>query len=447
LIQTAALVFAPLAVLGIVLPGSAADLNYDGVDDSVVISPHEASVGPATVGIVNVGEVNDYLPWLTQLGYSYSLIPVDSNYAILSQYALVLLPATHGQEQGYDFLAKRSGDYHQYVNDGGCLYVGQPNPYQQPPAIPWVPYLLELDAVYSSNPCSRYITDPYHCMTAGLFAGDLPQAYDTVLALGPEWEVLVRETGTEKPCLFTSHYGAGHVVVDLGSPGLLFCAYTIDGFQRMIECCLSPLEGGACCFANGTCVDDLKWPDCVSAGGVFHPGETCETAQCAPIVPDPFTWTISASANDPDANATSYVPGLQHSYLWLKCCPGSGVGIVGAEFSLFWTDPANVMINLITYNGFTFQGYPNDLVFSAVGCPCGPILVGELTSYVSAPGSLCFGPVQSGAQFTRDCFQISHVMSWTGLAYGGVPCSNGVLCGPVSVNPSSWGRIKGLYRE
>lgn len=170
------------------------------------------------------------------------------------------------------------------------------------------------------------------------------------------------------------------------------------------------------------------------------------------VSPDPYTWTISANANDPDANsAPYYAPGLQHSYLWLKCCPGSGVGMVESEFSLFWTDQANVLINLITYNGFTFQGFPNDLALSVSGCPCGPVLVGELTSFVSVPGSLCFGLVPPGippgAQFTRDCSQIPHVMSWTGLAYGGDPCFSGVPCGPVSVNPSSWGRIKGLYRE
>lgn len=216
----------------------AIDNDYDGLDDDFVFPPGPSPVEGSAIAILDIsGTDQQYAPWLSELGYSYTLIPLDSDYNTLRNYSLVLLPYSHGEECCYETMASHASDYHRYVQEGGCLYVGQPNPFKAPPKITWVPYLLELSPWYTLPPCDRYITNPEHCITEGLYPFDLAPAGDTVIQMGPEWEVLVRQVATQDPGVFTASFGKGRIVVELGAPGGI-CTQTIAGFQRYLECCL-----------------------------------------------------------------------------------------------------------------------------------------------------------------------------------------------------------------
>lgn len=222
----------------------AADLDLDALDDQVISPPDTPGGGrQVTVAIVDTGDgaVNDYGTRLTNTGYAYDLIPMNSGYATLIQYEAVILPTSHGSTCCYGTFESLAGDYHSYVSDGGCLYVGQPNPFDHPggnAAIPWVPYVLELNAFYDGNDCPPVIVDPDDCVTEGMVGDDFPFPGDTVLELGPEWNTLVQgPSGRES--VFDASYGAGHVLVELGHPSPnALCPYSDAGFARMIGCCI-----------------------------------------------------------------------------------------------------------------------------------------------------------------------------------------------------------------
>lgn len=219
----------------------AADDDWDGVVDGSVAGPPPQSVAGASVAIVDTGDksIPDFIERLATAGYSASLIPPGSGYSVLSQFEMVVLPVSHARNASYDTFVALAADYHAFVFDGGCLYVGQPNPTQGTSTITWVPYHLELYGYYGDYECPPVIDDPSHCVTTGIDGSDLPSPYDTVQAQGPEWTVLASGPDSGMPGLLVASYGAGHVNVDLDNPSEnAFCPYTDLGFSRMVECCL-----------------------------------------------------------------------------------------------------------------------------------------------------------------------------------------------------------------
>jgi hypothetical protein len=216
----------PVALLfGFTTPALGVDTDADGIDDVLEAPPPYDFNEGGTVAIVNTGDgsVNNYASRLGSLGFLVSLIDLNSGYGTLSQYQAIVLPTSHGSSCCNAILTGLASDYIQYVNDGGCLYIGQPNPYNmpQPAAIPWAPHTLNLYSAYDINDCNRYLVDPNHCVTRG------------------EWQVLVRGSVTDNPGVLFAFYGQGHVVVDFGhpSPGAS-CTFTDAGLDQMMTCCL-----------------------------------------------------------------------------------------------------------------------------------------------------------------------------------------------------------------
>ncbi|MEZ4655750.1 MAG: hypothetical protein R3E12_19735 [Candidatus Eisenbacteria bacterium] len=152
-------------------PLLAADLNVDTVDDQLPAEEGNFVTG-SNVAIVDTGDgsVGIFATRLAGIGYTASLIPVSSNFSVLSQYDLVILPTSHGSGCCNGTLSGLAADYHDFIAGGGCLYVGQPNPFNMPngdSAIPWVPYDPER-AFYDTADCPPYVDDPQHCMAEGV---------------------------------------------------------------------------------------------------------------------------------------------------------------------------------------------------------------------------------------------------------------------------------------
>jgi hypothetical protein len=167
---------------------------------------------------------------------------VASDNNVLSQYDLVILPTSHGSSCCVGTLTGLAGDYLQFISDGGCLYVAQPNPFDQPGqnlTVPWVPYELTLNALYDANDCPSVITDPSHCIADGVSGSDLPFPGDIVLSMGAQWDVVAQGSLTGRPSVFTATSGAGNVLVELGHPSPnSICPYSNAGFENMVTCCL-----------------------------------------------------------------------------------------------------------------------------------------------------------------------------------------------------------------
>lgn len=165
-----------------------------------------------------------------------------------------------------------------------------------------------------------------------------------------------------------------------------------------------------------------------------------------------YGFTISASPVSPDVNTTPFTPGLQTYHLWLKCCSlpaGFPQGIAAAEFGLVSTNPANVILAFTPKGVWLNAGSATNLFLAIGGCPCGPLIVGNILFLTNAPGSLCIGPSATGTKAGVDCTPNPQLwpVEWTGLDFGGGPCGKGDLCiKPISVEEMSWGAVKGLYR-
>ncbi len=236
------LLFMVIIGLLVALPAIAADQNQDGIDDSIAGS----MAGPAMrdgelIAIVNTGDgtVTDLLNRLTALGYSPALIPIDSGYDVLSAYGLVCLPVAHGSLNHNANFANLATDYHAYVEAGGGLWIGQPNPYQMPnhtTEVSWAPYELTVEFAYSLADCPSSILAE-HCITTGLVADDMPFPGDNAISYGSEWEVLVAGPNTGRPAVMFALYGAGQVLVEFGHPGTgAICSPSDECLDRFVTC-------------------------------------------------------------------------------------------------------------------------------------------------------------------------------------------------------------------
>jgi len=186
-------------------------------------------------------------------------IPLNSNLATLLLYQVVVLPISHASVATLGNFQALANDYVQYVQGGGCLFIGQPNPFNvagQQATITWAPYALTVNALYNGADCPAVIANPQLCETQGLAGSDLPFPADTVISLAAQWTVLTRGPVTNNPGAFSAAYGGGHVVVDLGHPSTgSVCPYTNAGIGRLVDCCLTvatPVDGSTWGQIKGT---------------------------------------------------------------------------------------------------------------------------------------------------------------------------------------------------
>jgi len=160
-----------------------------------------------------------------------------------------------------------------------------------------------------------------------------------------------------------------------------------------------------------------------------------------------YGWSISASSTDPNVNIAPISPGLPASiYLWLNCSTG---GASGAEFAV---SPVGLL-------GLSFSGstgvlnataYPH-LSLGLGGCQNGPFLAGTIgVLNLGAGGTVCLIPAAAtGNYLTVDCatpVPAPWPHTQVGFSTGAPPPCVEVLCPIVSVEESSWGSVKSLYR-
>ena len=162
-----------------------------------------------------------------------------------------------------------------------------------------------------------------------------------------------------------------------------------------------------------------------------------------------YGWKISNSATNPDLNSGATQGAPLPLYLWLDCASPDGMSAAEFDLSL----PAGMFnFGFTPLNGFLNAGGAGDPLLAVGGCPQGPIVAGVWNLFGSTPGVICLvNSARSGWAVTVDC--ASPVPSnWpikrVGYGYG-VPndsCNQGPLLCVVSVEPSSWGSVKSLYR-
>lgn len=166
----------------------------------------------------------------------------------------------------------------------------------------------------------------------------------------------------------------------------------------------------------------------------------------APSFAQIYGWTISSSPADPNVNSGAVSPAPVTLFLWLACAPQDGMS--AAEFNL--STPAGLLnFGFTTQNGFLNAGGAGNLLLAVGGCPTGPVVAGSWTFFGSQVGDICLVPSGGGVRATVDCnTSVPGVWPISAVGYGygstGDSCRED-LC-VVSVEPSSWGAVKSLYR-
>ena len=164
-----------------------------------------------------------------------------------------------------------------------------------------------------------------------------------------------------------------------------------------------------------------------------------------------YGWTISESTTNAFVNSGAFVGGVQNLYLWFECNVKDGMS--AAEFDLQSVNPANLILGFNVMNGYLNAGTATELLLAVGGCPNAPVVAGQILTLQNAPGEYCIVPSQAtGTNGTVDCRAAPELHNNRTTGYtnaGGLPnCDerNPGLCNVTSVDASSWGQIKGLYR-
>ncbi len=159
-----------------------------------------------------------------------------------------------------------------------------------------------------------------------------------------------------------------------------------------------------------------------------------------------FGWTISNSLVDPNVNTGASTGGVVSLGLWLQC--GLGNGMASAEFDLGVSGAMSVLA-FTAMNGFLNAGGSTNLLLAVGACPSGPVLAGTVLIFDNA-GDICLVPAGNGNNVTVECGTLALIDNYyRGYSNVGAPCEhNGetVLCDFISVDDTSWGAVKSLYR-
>ncbi len=166
-----------------------------------------------------------------------------------------------------------------------------------------------------------------------------------------------------------------------------------------------------------------------------------------------FDIALSASASDPFVNSGPVTGSTTDIYLWLVC-EESGTFDDFTVFELAFAPPPGV-VNL-GYEPMAGLNAGDDthILQAICCCPTWPLVVGVWHVANPVAGSYCIVPAPNGA-FTvwvdcNDQWGRPAQVRQIGYAAGGgtATCiqTEGFACGPTSVEPTSWGRLKTLYR-
>jgi hypothetical protein len=167
-----------------------------------------------------------------------------------------------------------------------------------------------------------------------------------------------------------------------------------------------------------------------------------------------FGWTVSNSTSNPLANSGPIGAGPNmfagNLYLWLYCNNSGATGMAAAEMDVVELAGAGAPSGFNGLNGFLNAGDATHLLLAVGGCPSGPVLAGQFAVGPDAfiPNiHICLIPsAANNRNITVACGGLGFNNDVVGFQKTGPASCVSVLCPVVSVESSTWGQIKGLYR-
>jgi len=166
-----------------------------------------------------------------------------------------------------------------------------------------------------------------------------------------------------------------------------------------------------------------------------------------------FGWTVSNSSTDHTSNTGPIGAGPSmfagNLYLWLVCDGTGTAGMAAAEMDVVELRGAGAPTGFGPLNGFLNAGTATALLLAVGGCPMGPVLAGVFSVGPDAflPDiEICLVPsAANNRSIVVACGGVGYNNDVVGFAKTSPASCVQPLC-QVSVEESSWGSIKGLYK-
>ena len=195
---------------------------------------------------------------LIGLGYEVTFLETTADVNDFRQYDIVYLPVGWAEayfSDDYSVIESNAGDYKTYVNEGGGLFVDQPNPFTQPgdsvtPTV--LPYTITFYNPYDQADWPPIIVNPDHFITHGLPRDEMPGPSDQITAIDSAYAVLVRGQATNSPSLVVAEYGQGRILVQTAHPS--YSGFSDEVYHRMVEW-VSSKAGATYAGSNATSKD------------------------------------------------------------------------------------------------------------------------------------------------------------------------------------------------
>jgi len=174
------------------------------------------SLAGQRVAVIDAGEYypSEVVAQLNAYGAIATLISIPAiNFNALQYYNNIWIPVGGADEIDH---AGKAPIILQLVDDGVGLIFCQPDIAPYIPAC--LPYIWEItDYYWANDPCATTIVDPTHDLTTGLTIADMPDCYDTVGTVAPQYTILALNSDGE-PSLACATYGKGKIVVTMDAP-------------------------------------------------------------------------------------------------------------------------------------------------------------------------------------------------------------------------------------
>jgi len=164
-----------------------------------------------------------------------------------------------------------------------------------------------------------------------------------------------------------------------------------------------------------------------------------------------YGWSISASDTDPFENVATPQTGLFSLYIWVTCIQSEvlNVGGFGFEGSL-----ADAIVGVVALPGFGVvqTSDPLEIGIAADCTTDAPAPTAEVFVFdgTGKGGTLCLVGTSMPASQSCNCdapFPMCFENAVTGFSSDGSdPCVVGSCTPPISVDASTWGSLKALYR-
>ncbi len=187
----------------------------------------QSTTAPKTlkIGLIDIYLNPNITDRLTEIGFrSIDVVSIPFTLEDISKYDVVYFRsgwAGYGGEK-YEFLEKNFSVIHEYIANGGGLYVEQPNPYKNgdeqmvTPKI--LPYKATFNYTYAGIDTSKVTIDNRHPITKNIGNYALPMPSDTVEYAAKEYMPLIAWGKNRDPSLLIANYGKGRIVICTHQP-------------------------------------------------------------------------------------------------------------------------------------------------------------------------------------------------------------------------------------